>query len=99
MRYIRHDKTVFSFKIFFKIFQGYSNYVNYGKRAWRALASAFTPNAIDRQFGLTIGPLMAFAAIAVVSGAAYNFQTNMDEELRDAAVAGNEAGSVSPISL
>ena len=42
---------------------------------------------------------MAFAAIAVVSGAAYNFQTNMDEELRDAAVAGNEAGSVSPISL
>ena len=77
-----------------EILQGYSNYVNYGKRVWRSLASAFTPNAIDRQFGLTIGPLMAFAAIAVISGAAYNFQTNMDEELREAAVASNEAGSV-----
>lgn len=74
-----------------KCFQGLSNYKKYAKKVWKSASSiqAFGTNSIDRQFGFTFVPILAFAAMAVVSGTAFGIQTIEDEENRQKQAASN----------
>ena len=74
-----------------KCFKGLSNYKKYAKKVWKSASSiqAFGTNSIDRQFGFTFVPILAFAAMAVVSGTAFGIQTIEDEENRQKQAASN----------